>query len=102
MAYAGAEFASKIIRAIKGEKGITAPSFVNLAADKAGGDVLKKELGKDLEYFSSTIELGPHGVVAIHPLGTITEFEKTLIDAAIPELESNIEKGVKFIDTSKL
>jgi len=102
MAYAGAEFASKIIRAIKGEKGITAPSFVNLAADKVGGDALKKELGKDLEYFSSTIELGPGGVVAIHPLGTITAFEKTLIDAAIPELESNIEKGVKFIDTSKL
>jgi len=58
MAYAGAEFAEKVIRAIKGEKGIVAPSFVSLAADPSGGDVLKKELGKELEFFSSNIELG--------------------------------------------
>lgn len=58
MAYAGAEFAGKVIRAIKGEKGIVAPTFVNLASDKTGGDALKKELGKDLEYFSAPVELG--------------------------------------------
>jgi malate dehydrogenase len=58
MAYAGAEFASKVLRAIKGEKGIVAPSYVNLAADKSGGDALKKDIGKDLEYFSANIELG--------------------------------------------
>lgn len=58
MAYAGAEFASKVLRAIKGEKGIVAPSYVNLSADKAGGDILKKEIGADLEYFSAPVELG--------------------------------------------
>lgn len=58
MAYAGAEFAAKVIRAVGGEKGIVAPSFVNLAADKVSGEALKKEIGKELEYFSAPIELG--------------------------------------------
>jgi malate dehydrogenase len=58
MAYAGAEFAEKVIRAFKGEKGIVAPSFVSLAADPSGGDALTKELGQELEFFSSNVELG--------------------------------------------
>ncbi|KAI0073190.1 malate dehydrogenase [Panus rudis PR-1116 ss-1] len=102
MAYAGAEFASKIIKAVKGEKGIVAPTFVNLAADKTSGDALKKEIGKDLEYFSAPVELGPEGVVTIRSLGNINEYEKTLLAAAVPELETNIEKGVSFIGASKL
>ncbi|KAH9857766.1 malate dehydrogenase [Lenzites betulinus] len=102
MAFAGAEFAYKVIRAAKGEKGIIAPTFVNLAADKEGGDALKKEIGQDLDYFSSPVELGPEGVVKIHGLGKITEGESSLIKAAIPELATNIEKGVSFIESSKL
>ena len=58
MAYAGVEFANKIIRAVKGEKGLVAPTFVNLTADAAGGEALKKEIGSDLEYFSAPVELG--------------------------------------------
>ena len=58
MAYAGAEFAFKVIRAIGGEKGIVSPAFVDLAADKAGGAALKKEIGADLEYFASNVEIG--------------------------------------------
>lgn len=58
MAYAGAEFAAKVLRALKGEKGIVAPSYVNLAADKTGGDALKKTIGEGIEYFSAPVELG--------------------------------------------
>jgi len=58
MAYAGAEFAAKILRAVKGEKGIVAPTYINLAADKEGGGVVKKEIGQELEYFSAPVELG--------------------------------------------
>jgi malate dehydrogenase len=103
MAYAGAEFAGKIIRALKGEKGIVAPTFVNLAADKAGGEALKAELGtKDIEYFSAPVELGPSGVEKIRGLGKITDAEKTLVAAALAELQGNIEKGVAFIEVPKL
>ena len=58
MAYAGAEFAAKVLRALNGEKGIIAPSYVNLAADKEGGEAVKKEIGESLEYFSANVELG--------------------------------------------
>ncbi|KAJ7452145.1 NAD-malate dehydrogenase [Mycena galericulata] len=97
MAYAGAEFAAKILRAIKGEKGIVAPSFVALKADPAGGAALTKELGTELEFFSSNVELGPQGVVKIHSLGTITEQEATLVKAAVPELATNIKTGVTYV-----
>jgi len=102
MAYAGAEFAAKILRAVKGEAGITAPTYVNLTSDPSGGEALKKELGKEIEYFSSVVELGSTGVSKILPLGKITGPEKKLIDAALPELTTNIEKGVSFICGPKL
>ncbi|KAI0312788.1 NAD-malate dehydrogenase [Amylostereum chailletii] len=102
MAYAGAEFATKVLKALAGEKGIVAPSYVHLDADKAGGEALKKEIGKDLEYFSANISIGPEGVAKINPLGTLTDFEKSLVAAAVPELATNIEKGVNFIQTPKL
>ncbi|KAK7014207.1 malate dehydrogenase [Favolaschia claudopus] len=96
MAYAGFEFANKIIRAINGEKGIVAPSFVALKADAAGAAELTKELGAELEFFSSNVELGPEGVVKIHPLGKITSAETELVKAAIPELQTNIKTGVTY------
>jgi malate dehydrogenase len=112
MAYAGAEFASKVLKALKGEKGIIAPSFVHLSADRDGGAALKKELGQSLEYFSSRIELGvwidlsqiltlyadgkswfkPEGVEKIYPLGEVTDAERILIEAALPELSNNVDK----------
>jgi malate dehydrogenase len=58
MAYAGAEFAAKILRALKGEKGIVAPSYVSAAADASGSAALTKELGQELAFFSSNVELG--------------------------------------------
>lgn len=57
MAYAGAEFAAKLLRAIKGETGIVSPSYVNLAADEGGKKVVE-ELGAEIAYFSTRVELG--------------------------------------------
>lgn len=101
MAAAGAEFAEKVLRALGGEKGIISPSYVNLLADAEGGATVKKEIGKDLAYFSSRVELGPNGVEKILPLGNITDFEKGLVAAALPDLADNISKGVTFIDNSE-
>ncbi|KAI0270703.1 NAD-malate dehydrogenase [Gloeopeniophorella convolvens] len=96
MAYAGAEFASKVFRALAGEKGLVAPSYVHLDADAQGGAAVKKEIGKELDYFSANIEIGPNGVERILPLGKLTEYESKLIAAAVPELATNIEKGATF------
>ena len=38
------------------------------------------------------ILLKPEGVKSIKPIGKVTPFEQKLIEAAIPELETNIEK----------
>ncbi|KAL1740882.1 lactate/malate dehydrogenase [Schizophyllum fasciatum] len=97
MAYAGAEFALKVIEAIGGKAGVVAPTYVHLSADAAGADVIKKEIGRDLEYFSSNVELGPEGVKRILPLGNLTADEAALVAAAVPELATNIEKGTSFI-----
>ncbi|KAK0236945.1 L-malate dehydrogenase [Armillaria nabsnona] len=94
MAYAGAEFASKVVRAIKGEKGIVAPTFVHLDA------AAKKTLGVELNFFSAKVELGSEGVKTILPLGELTDKEKGLVAAALPELQTSIEKGEKFITES--
>jgi malate dehydrogenase len=58
MAYAGAEFAIKVIKAVTGEKGLVAPSYVHLDADKEGGAAVKKEIGKELDYFSANVQIG--------------------------------------------
>lgn len=102
MAYAGAEFAAKVLRAMKGEEGIIAPAFVHLDADAEGGKVVKSEVGKDLEYFSARVELGPGGVKKIHPIGTVSDYEQGLIKEAVPVLEINIATGVSFIQAPKL
>ena len=58
MAYAGADFAAKLLRAIKGETGLTTPSFVSVLADEAGGKQVQEELSAEIPYFSTRIELG--------------------------------------------
>jgi len=94
MAYAGFRFAEKVIRAVKGEKGLVEPSFVYLSG-VPGGEEIAKETGCD--FFSVPIELGPGGAErAINVLTHIDENEKTLLKACVEGLKGNIEKGVNF------
>jgi hypothetical protein len=92
MAFAGAEFAAKVLRALAGEKGIVAPSFVHLSADAEGGNVIKSEIGQPLDFFSSRVEIGAEGVEKILPLGTISDHEQKLLEVAVGGLKGNIEK----------
>ena len=32
----------------------------------------------------------------IHPIGDVTPYEQDLIDAAIPDIKANIQKGIDF------
>ncbi|KAL9122976.1 MAG: hypothetical protein Q9187_000460 [Circinaria calcarea] len=95
MAYAGFRFAEKIIKAIKGERGIVEPTYIYLPG-VSGGEAIAKETGVD--YFSVPVELGPSGAEhANNPLGSVNEFEKKLLEACIQGLKGNIEKGVDFV-----
>ncbi|KAI8984897.1 malate dehydrogenase [Trametes punicea] len=90
MAYAGARFTGDLLRALNGEKGVVTPTFVKspLFADQG------------IDFFSSNVELGPNGVEKIHPLGDLTEREQKLLEACLPDLKKNIEKGKKFVQQS--
>ncbi|KAJ3095231.1 malate DEHYDROGENASE, NAD-dependent [Phlyctochytrium planicorne] len=85
MAFAGARFANSILEAAVLKKtGVTECTYV------------QSSVVPGLEYFSTVVELGPDGASKIHPVPTLNAFEKTLLEAAIPELKSNIQKGVEF------
>lgn len=47
-------------------------------------------------FFASRIQLGPEGVAKINGLGPLTDFEKHGLDAMIPELKAQIDKGLAF------
>ncbi|KAF5590246.1 malate dehydrogenase NAD-dependent [Fusarium pseudocircinatum] len=95
MAYAGFRFAEKVLRAVKGEKGLVEPSYVYLPGVPEG-EAIAKETGTD--FFSVPIELGPNGAEkARNPLEGITEQEKALLAKATEGLKGNISKGVSFV-----
>ncbi|KAJ7667067.1 NAD-malate dehydrogenase [Mycena rosella] len=87
MAYAGAKFTNLVLRGLNGEKGVVTPTFVKspLFADKG------------VDFFSSNVELGLNGVEKIHPIGELSEAEQGLLEACLPELKKNIEKGKAFV-----
>ncbi|EIW81850.1 malate dehydrogenase [Coniophora puteana RWD-64-598 SS2] len=87
MAYAGAKFTNALLRGLNGEQGVITPTFVRspLFEDKG------------VDFFSSLVELGPEGVQKILPLGQLSAEEQKLLDACLPELKKNIEKGLAFV-----
>merc|ERR1712098_1027541 len=87
MAYAGALFTDALLRALKGETGVTTPAFVE--------SPLFKDLGAD--FFATQVTLGKEGVEKIHPIGEVEASEQALIDACVPELAKNIKAGYDFI-----
>ncbi|KAK4010862.1 malate dehydrogenase, mitochondrial [Daphnia magna] len=84
MAFAGARFAISLIRALRGEKGIVECAYVR-------SDLTESK------YFSTPILLGPNGIEKNLGLGNLSEFEKQLVAASIPELKKNIKKGEEFV-----
>lgn len=86
MAYAAAVFANQLLKALGGETDISEYSYVD--------SPLYKDQGVD--FFSSKVELGKDGVAKIHPVGQVSAEEEKLLEAALPQLKANIEKGVKW------
>jgi len=57
-------------------------------------------LATALTFFSSNVELGLNGVEKIHSIGDLTAEEEKLLEACLPELKKNIEKGKAFVKSS--
>jgi malate dehydrogenase len=83
MAYAGARFANSLLRAINGEKGVVESTYVESCVT-------------DAAFFATPCRLGPNGLEENLGLPKMNDYEKKLLDAALPELKKNIQKGVEF------
>lgn len=84
MAYAGARFLRSYLRGMQGEAGISECAYV------------ESSLVPGLSFFSTRVELGPQGVAKIHPIPSLSDYEKGWFDKMVPELKSSIDKGVAF------
>lgn len=91
MAYAGFQFAHRVLQAFDGEEGIIENTYVDNSSNGAGFSTLPG-------FFSFPVELGRQGIQAVHPLGAVSVYEQELLNAAKPELDAAIKKGVDFVD----
>ncbi|XP_034944908.1 malate dehydrogenase, mitochondrial [Chelonus insularis] len=85
MAYAGARFGFSLIKALNGEQNIVECAYVRSNVTEA-------------KYFSTPVLLGKNGVEKNLGLGKLSAFEEKLLQAAIPELKKNIQKGEDFVN----
>merc|ERR1712032_746778 len=84
MAFAGAEFADKVMAALAGESGIKVCTYVE--TDKVPG----------AKFFSLPVTLGKDGVETIHEYGAVTEHESKLIKDMLSDLAAQAEKGIEW------
>lgn len=83
MAYAGAFFASSVLKGLNGEPNIVECSYVQSSVT-------------ELPFFASKVRLGEKGVEEVLGLGSLSEYEKQGLEGLKSELKSSIEKGIKF------
>mmetsp|Transcript_33781 Transcript_33781/g.46776 ORF Transcript_33781/g.46776 Transcript_33781/m.46776 type:complete len:350 (+) Transcript_33781:99-1148(+) len=83
MAVAASRCAEACMRALGGEQGVIICAFVPSTLTSA-------------PFFASRVVLGKQGVQSHFPLGALSPVEKNGLEALLPELKSNIEKGIAF------
>merc|ERR1712228_485030 len=81
MAFAGAEFADRVMAGMSGEKGVVGGTFVG--TDKIAG----------AKFFSLPVTLGKEGVETIHDYGTVNAHEQKLVEDMLPDLIAQADKG---------
>ncbi|KAB5534518.1 hypothetical protein DKX38_017604 [Salix brachista] len=83
MAYAGAVFADACLKGLNGASDVVECSFVQSTIT-------------ELPFFASKVRLGKNGVEEVLGLGPLSDYEKEGLEKLKPELQSSIEKGIKF------
>ncbi|XP_005187487.1 malate dehydrogenase, mitochondrial-like [Musca domestica] len=83
MAYAGARFAGSLLKGLDGQKNVVECSYVQSTVTEAA-------------FFATPLVLGKNGIQENLGLPKLNDYEKKLLEAAIPELKKNIQKGVDF------
>jgi len=84
MAYAAARMAESTLLGLQGEPNMYECAFV------------QSDVVPGVPFFASRVQLGPEGVAKVNGLGPLNDFEKQALDAMLPELKTQIEKGLAF------
>merc|ERR1711904_10033 len=88
MAYAGARMAKSVLAGLMGRKR-TECAYV-------ASDIT------DLPYFSSKVLFGEGGVVKVHPVGELNEYETKRLAEASEALKKEIESGLEYAKANEL
>lgn len=83
MAYAAALFADSCLRGLNGQP-TTECAYVESTVT-------------DAPYFATKVKLSTEGVEKVNGLGDLSDYEKAGLKAMLPDLISQIEKGVSFV-----
>jgi len=83
MAFAGARLAESVMKALNGEA-VTDYAFV------------ESQVVDGCAFFSSPVTLGTSGVEEVHGYGELSAFEKTNLDAMVPQLIGEVQKGEEW------
>lgn len=87
MAYAGAMFGDAVLRGLDGAPDVVECSYVESTIT-------------DAPYFSSKVKIGPNGCEEVYGLGALNAYEQAALDAMMPELKEQIQKGIDFVHQS--
>jgi len=83
MAYAGYIFTENVLKALRGEEGIVQCAFVESTLT-------------DAPFFASPCKFGKNGIEEVMGFGELSAYEKKWLDKMMPELKSQIQKGIDF------
>jgi malate dehydrogenase len=83
MAYAAYLFTEQILEGLAGKEGIVQCAYVESSLT-------------DAAYFASPCKFGPNGVEEVLPMPTMSAYEKEWLTKLLPDLKSQIQKGVDF------
>eukprot|EP00775_Hariotina_reticulata_P005942 gene5942-6181_t len=84
MAYAAARMAESTLLGLQGEPNMFECAFVD------------SQVVPGCPFFASRVQLGPEGIAKVNGLGPLNDFEKAELEAMLPELKAQIEKGIAF------
>jgi len=90
MAFAANRFVLSLVRALHGEM-IVENSYVHVDSSKFG-----------VNYFAVPVQISKTGVVKVHDVPKLNEFEQAQLKDLMPVLQKNIETGLDYAKSSKL
>lgn len=91
MAYAGAKFGNAVLCGLAGTE-TTECAYVRRDPSE----------GAPLPYLASRVTFGSDGVKTVHPVGSMSTYEKGRMDECIAALKGEIEAGVEYAKTTSL